>query len=346
MGTAFISYSRHDKELVRTLVQDLTELGHQAWLDEQLSGGQVWWAQILEQVKISDFFVLAISPHSLKSAACQKEADWAQALNRPVLPILIGDVAQNLLPPDLASLQYVDFRKPTRESALRLARSLARLQTKPIPHPLPDPPEAPVSYLGGLQEEVESPSLGFDAQGALLLRLKTALENPDLASDARTVMMGLRRRPDVFASVAREIDRTLAGYDGTPAPPRPGDAPPTTRPALRRVRSALLGGVIGSVIGCLAALTLPHPSPGQWLLGLLTGLGAAIAGAITGMRARNWITAVGFGVLAWLIVVPGSGEQDAFAVGGVVGAPVGLVLGAGLSLLWPFKSRSPDTPRK
>lgn len=39
----FISYARSDAERVDTLVEGLRQLRYDAWVDEELTGGQAWW---------------------------------------------------------------------------------------------------------------------------------------------------------------------------------------------------------------------------------------------------------------------------------------------------------------
>ena len=65
MSKIFISYDRESKPLVETLADDIKALGHAVWLDQELSGGQAWWDQILEQVRQCDVFVFALAPRAL-----------------------------------------------------------------------------------------------------------------------------------------------------------------------------------------------------------------------------------------------------------------------------------------
>ena len=70
MSTVFLSYNREDESAVSALAADIASLGHQAWFDSDLSGGQAWWDRILDRVRDSDVFVFALSRESLKSTAC------------------------------------------------------------------------------------------------------------------------------------------------------------------------------------------------------------------------------------------------------------------------------------
>src|SRR5262249_81417 len=137
MTTVFLSYSRQNHVQARALAEDVKALGHQVWMDKELSDGQVWWAQILERVRACDGFLCTLAPESLESEACRRELAYAVALGKPILPAIVANgVSPHLLPLQLASLQIVDHRASDRESVLQLARALGNLPATP---PLPDP---------------------------------------------------------------------------------------------------------------------------------------------------------------------------------------------------------------
>ena len=104
--------------------------------------------------------------------------------------------------------------------------------------------------------------------------------------------------------------------------------------SIRKV-ATLIGFLIGTVVGMFAMSTLGESVDYQgYLWGLLTGLGGAIAGAVCRKEKRRIRAAIIGGVLGWIIgaiiwifINPGE-EGDAFAAGGVFGAPVGLIIGS------------------
>jgi hypothetical protein len=219
MKTIFLSYSRQNQAQVRALAEDIEALGHQPWMDEALSGGQVWWDQILERVRASDVFLSTVAPESLKSEACRRELAYAMSLGKPVVPVLVADgVSPNLLPPQLASLQLIDHRGSNRESALQLGRVFTNLPpTQPLPDPLPAAPQAPLSYLGTLTERIDSDQpLDLEAQSTLLVDIKRALRDPESAEDGRTLLLQFRRRRDLFAVIAEELDELLRSAPRAP----------------------------------------------------------------------------------------------------------------------------------
>ena len=208
MANIFISYNRQSEPIVRSLVSDIESLGHTVWFDHELSGGQAWWDQILAWVRDCSVLVFVLSPEGLDSTACKREYTYAAELGKPVLPVLVSaDVSVNLLPPALSKIEFVDCRKQDRDAAFRLARALSTIPPPgPLPDPLPKPPDAPISYLGSLTEQVDSTStLSYPEQTALLVDLKRSLRDPENTEDTRTLLRRLRKRRDLLATIADDI---------------------------------------------------------------------------------------------------------------------------------------------
>ena len=92
-----------------------------------------------------------------------------------------------------------------------------RADGTPLPEPLPEAPRPPLSYLVALGDKVRSQDpLSIDEQLAIVGTIRTALAHPediDGADDldaAERLLKDLRRRRDVYARVAEEIDQALA----------------------------------------------------------------------------------------------------------------------------------------
>ena len=133
MAKVVISYSRENDRIARNVARDIEAIGHAVWFDKALSGGQVWWDQILATIRDCDVFALILSPESLNSAACRREYSYAADLGKPILPVMVSEgVSINLLPPALSKLQYIDYLKQDRDAALGLARALTSVP--PPPH--------------------------------------------------------------------------------------------------------------------------------------------------------------------------------------------------------------------
>jgi len=372
MSNIFISYHHQSVAIIKTLAEDIDALGHTVWFDHELSGGQAWWDQILAKVRDCDVFVFVLSLESLNSTACNREYSYAADLGKPILPILVSDeVSTNLLPPTLMKIQFVDYRKQDRDSALCLGKALTTVPPpEPLPEPLPDAPEVPISYLGTLTEQMEKKTgLSFEEQSAFVVDLKRSLRDPEFADDARTLLERLRKRRDLLATIAEEIDEVLTSTIKAPSaeakpqeitnekevlpknsteprkePSRAKIIQPLTTPAVtrptttlwERLLCALFGAILGSAVGVPAMETITGAND-NWVVGLLAGAGVAIAGAISGTDRRLIVAvlvgaALGWGIIA-LFMIGGEQGEGAFALGGIIGVPSGAVFGAILGVI-------------
>jgi nucleotide-binding universal stress UspA family protein len=227
----FLSYSRRDSDAAAALAAELDQFGQDVWLDKELSGGQRWWDTILEQIRNSDCFVLAQSRASLESKACMSELEYAYSLGKPLLPVMVGDTPPDgLLKRYLAEAQRVDARDSAKVTH-GLARALLSLpDSPPLPEPLPAPPPVPITYMDTLSGKLEQPELSMSEQRNVLADIKAQLAPEREPEAARELLRLMRRRHDLFASVAAEID---ALQSSVPVERKPAETPvaPVVQPA-------------------------------------------------------------------------------------------------------------------
>lgn len=215
MAAIFISYARQSADMATSLSNDMKMFGYEVWFDRELSGGQAWWDHILTSIRRCDIFVFLLTPDSLESTACRRECNYADALGKPILPVLVADnVSIPRLPPMLSQIHFVDSRQIDRESLLQLWLALRKVPPPgPEPDPLPDPPPVPLSYLGALAEQIASDMvLTREQQSALVISLRRAIDDPNTAADAYQLLQQLRQRHDLLANIAVPIDEALASY--------------------------------------------------------------------------------------------------------------------------------------
>ena len=213
MAKIFISYSRQSESLTKVLAQDIDDLGHVVWFDQELSGGQSWWDKILENIRDCDIFVMVLDPKALSSVACKREYTYASELHKPILPVLVSsEVSVNLLPAALSKIQMVDYRNRDTSAAFKLARALASIAAAgPLPDRLPEAPEDPLSSLAELARQVEAQAnMNYEEQSALLFKLKKLFLDPSNTDDALKLLAAMRKRPDLLVSIADEIDELLS----------------------------------------------------------------------------------------------------------------------------------------
>ena len=141
----FVSYSRKSNIHIQDLIKDLKGLDYEVWYDQHLIGGHIWWEEILDNIRKCDIFIFAQSSYSVDSEPCLLELEYAVALQRPVIPVILeGEFSQFQMPSIIANRQYVDYRQKDKEATLILNRSIKR-QSIPdsLPTPLPEPPLQP-----------------------------------------------------------------------------------------------------------------------------------------------------------------------------------------------------------
>jgi hypothetical protein len=270
MRQLFISYARGNKPDVEALIRDLDALGYQTWVDSSLRGGQTWWEEILRRIAESDVFVAIVSAHTLNSVACQRELEWALALNKPVLPVVVERLPQ-ALPLTLSMRQIVDYSKPRKKAASALAGALGTLPAEPpAPEQLPEPPPVPLSYLWDLGERMGQPQpLTHAQQHQILIQLQPPLRSadPEEREAGRYVRKMFSGRDDLYA----DVDRTLAQLELADHLDVAARLEQATRTAQRR--KALVdemtalhnSGQFDAVVAAaqeLAGLDPEHPDPG------------------------------------------------------------------------------------
>jgi hypothetical protein len=226
----FCSYAREDREGVRVLLDGVRHLRHQVWVDERLSGGQAWLDEILAQIRGCDAMLIAISPALLESQVSALERQYGARVGKPMLPVMIRPVLADLLPPDLAPLQCIDYTQPGPKAAFELAGALYGLPPAgPLPDPLPDPPPVPISYLSGLSDRVQARRLSLDDQLAVVARLRTAMERPREREAAVNLLQAMRQRTDLYHAPAMEIDKLMREQiPGSAYPPHLEPIAPST----------------------------------------------------------------------------------------------------------------------
>lgn len=373
MSRIFVSYSREDESVVKELVNDLEAIGHQIWFDQELSGGQNWWDKILAQIRECDLFFLALSPASVDSTACKREQTYAAKLGKPVLPALVADgVSTNALPPSLSSVQIIDYRNPDRSAALRLARAVSSMPpAAPLPDPLPEPPRVPLSYLGGLREQIDAESaLSLENQSMMLIELKRGLRDPGTRDDTLKLLRLFRQRRDLFAAIADEID-SLIGRVQEPAPPPstlapepqatpprqptppprqtppPETAPSTTPGAGTSWKDRLIVAAMAALLGWIAGMVaVAGEAGGGASAGLFPSVALGLAGLLCGRRRRVLAAAAVAGFIG-AILLGFLDTRHFLAIALIFGFPLGAVSGAILGILhdrWAARRKRLSNP--
>jgi hypothetical protein len=125
MSRIFVCYSRVDKRLAEELAHLLHRAYDRVWYDDNLHGGEEWWAEIVKEVSACDHFIFLMSDDSLESDWCQKELAEAQQRDKHIIPVLVR--GRTAVPDELARIQRIDMASGiTVESLNQLYATLIR----------------------------------------------------------------------------------------------------------------------------------------------------------------------------------------------------------------------------
>ncbi|GGS33725.1 MULTISPECIES: Rv0361 family membrane protein [Actinokineospora] len=206
----FISYARRDQSSISQLRADFERLGHPVWFDRDLDGGQAWWDQVLRRVRDCRALVFALSPDSLRSAACLAELRYAIALRRPVLAVRVRPVDRDALPKELRDTEVVEYVDRTPESVIALLKAFNALpMAKPLSGRLPAPPAIPTSYLTAYLARIDADDLSPAEQDELFEQLSSRLTSAEFPA-VWDLLVRLRGRAELTPLVAVKIERLLA----------------------------------------------------------------------------------------------------------------------------------------
>ena len=117
----FISYSRHDTNVVNEIVNMLEQEGYSVWIDRDgIESGEDFKRVILKAIKESEVILFFSSEHSNVSDWTAKEIGVAVKYRKHTIPIKLDDSNFNeAVEFDLINLDYIDYSKPTIRSAMR-----------------------------------------------------------------------------------------------------------------------------------------------------------------------------------------------------------------------------------
>jgi len=106
----FISYSRADSDFARTLNDALQLQGKTTWFDqESIATGTDFQQEINRGIACCDNFLFILSPRSLNSPYCRDEVAYAAQHHKRMIPVLAQPIQVADLPPEIATIQWIDF---------------------------------------------------------------------------------------------------------------------------------------------------------------------------------------------------------------------------------------------
>lgn len=124
---AFLSHSSADKPFIRQLAADLSANGIGVWLDEQrIHVGDSIPEKVAQGLADSDYFLIAVSNHSIESEWVRKELNGAlvNEVERRKVHILPLKLDSSKIPAAIADKKYADFSNSYKSGFAELLSAL------------------------------------------------------------------------------------------------------------------------------------------------------------------------------------------------------------------------------
>ncbi|MFO0912562.1 MAG: TIR domain-containing protein [Pirellulales bacterium] len=134
MPHVFVSHASQDHDVIYArIVQLLNEHGLTTFYSrDSILGAQEWEKRIREGLEDCPWFLVALSPNSVKSEWVQAEVGWALVNRRGrLIPVLVGDCRPEDCNLRLCQIQYVDLRADHPEARKALIDILQNSGTEP-----------------------------------------------------------------------------------------------------------------------------------------------------------------------------------------------------------------------
>ncbi|MEM9808186.1 MAG: TIR domain-containing protein, partial [Cyanobacteria bacterium P01_D01_bin.56] len=110
MTEVFLAYAQPDTQVMHTIRRSLRRQGLTVWSNQtDIATGDAFKRAVARGIEEADNLVYLLSPDSLKSKYCQQELNYALALNKRVIPVLVSPLKSAIPPKELADLQYIDL---------------------------------------------------------------------------------------------------------------------------------------------------------------------------------------------------------------------------------------------
>lgn len=114
MKRVFVSYSRRNKAFAERIARDLSDAGLDVWVDfRQIQGGELWQNEIYRGIERSEIVVFCMSPDSITSEWCRKEAHAARDQGKYIVPVMVVNAMDALSKQDdmrwLLDVHFINF---------------------------------------------------------------------------------------------------------------------------------------------------------------------------------------------------------------------------------------------
>eukprot|EP00058_Branchiostoma_floridae_P022919 XP_002608409.1 hypothetical protein BRAFLDRAFT_127609 [Branchiostoma floridae] len=160
----FLSYQWGHQPQVKALYSQLTSRGFTCWMDiQQMGGGDALYGKIDKGIRSAKVVVSCVTPKYTLSANCRREVSLADALRKPIVPLLLQDTSW---PPEgpmsmaFTELLYIDCRDERTQNDWDGTKFKELVQQVSV-HASPNP-ESGRSSSQGTKEADGAPNAGGD----------------------------------------------------------------------------------------------------------------------------------------------------------------------------------------
>ncbi|XP_078586517.1 uncharacterized protein LOC144868302 [Branchiostoma floridae x Branchiostoma japonicum] len=140
----FLSYQWGHQPQVKALYSQLTSRGFTCWMDiQQMGGGDALYGKIDKGIRSAKVVVSCVTPKYTLSANCRREVSLADALRKPIVPLLLQDTSW---PPEgpmsmaFTELLYIDCRDERTQNdwdGTKFKELLQQVSIHATPNPTP-----------------------------------------------------------------------------------------------------------------------------------------------------------------------------------------------------------------
>jgi serine/threonine kinase PknH len=125
MARIFVCYSLVDKEKAKNFCELLPKIIPKidVFRDDEISGGEKWWKEILQEIAKCDIFVYLLSHESVTAPYCQAEFEEARRLQKRIIAVQIRGQTDTR---EVQGVRYVDMSTglDNAVASVKLARTI------------------------------------------------------------------------------------------------------------------------------------------------------------------------------------------------------------------------------
>jgi hypothetical protein len=140
----FLSYSRHDTEIMRQVRATLQAEGLSVWSMEGIEPGTPLWDRAVEDaLRAAECMVVILTPHVIDSKGVRDEIHYAQIHKVRIFPLLAAGDQETSIPYTISGVQFTDIRTRYEMGMGRLIETLHRVMGAEEIVPPRSVPQAP-----------------------------------------------------------------------------------------------------------------------------------------------------------------------------------------------------------